>query len=95
MREVSVHRAGLGYLTQYFNALEELKVRLEDDVELECSTSASEKPDYFWTKEVICYISYCIHFILIQTWLILSVCNGILIACYKEMDMFAYHEKIA
>ncbi|XP_056619082.1 uncharacterized protein si:ch211-79k12.1 [Triplophysa dalaica] len=51
MREVSVHRAGLGYLTRYFNQVEELKARLGDDVELECSTSASEKPDYFWTKE--------------------------------------------
>lgn len=46
-----MHRAGLGYLTRYFSPVEELKVRLEDDVELECSTSASEKPDYFWTKE--------------------------------------------
>ncbi|XP_055067362.1 vascular endothelial growth factor receptor 3 [Misgurnus anguillicaudatus] len=51
MREVAVHRTGLGYLTRYYSAVQELKVRLGDDVELECSTSASEKPDYFWTKE--------------------------------------------
>ncbi|XP_051573852.1 uncharacterized protein LOC127452445 [Myxocyprinus asiaticus] len=51
MREVSVHRAGLGYLTRYFNSVQDLKVRLGDDVELECSTSASETPEYFWAKE--------------------------------------------
>lgn len=52
MREVAVHRAGLGYLTRYFNSVQDLKVRLGDDVELECSTSASEAPEYFWAKEV-------------------------------------------
>ncbi|KAG1947599.1 hypothetical protein F2P79_012531 [Pimephales promelas] len=51
MREVSVHRAGLGYLTRYFNSVQDLKVQLGDDVELECSTSASEAPEYFWAKE--------------------------------------------
>lgn len=51
MREVAVHRAGLGYLTRYFNSVQDLKVRLGDDVELECSTSASEAPEYFWAKE--------------------------------------------
>ncbi|XP_051576271.1 uncharacterized protein si:ch211-79k12.1 [Myxocyprinus asiaticus] len=51
MREVSVHRAGLGYLTRYFNSVQDLKVRSGDDVELECSTSASETPEYFWAKE--------------------------------------------
>ncbi|XP_052003040.1 uncharacterized protein LOC127658016 [Xyrauchen texanus] len=51
MREVSVHRAGLGYLTRYFNSVQDLRVRLGDDVELECSTSASETPEYFWAKE--------------------------------------------
>uniref|UniRef100_A0A8C2CDB4 Si:ch211-79k12.1 n=1 Tax=Cyprinus carpio TaxID=7962 RepID=A0A8C2CDB4_CYPCA len=51
MREVAVHRAGLGYLTRYFNSVQDLKVRLGDDVELECSTSGSEAPEYFWSKE--------------------------------------------
>ncbi|XP_026084052.1 vascular endothelial growth factor receptor 3-like [Carassius auratus] len=51
MREVSVHRAGLGYLTRYLNSVQDLKVRLGDNVELECSTTASEAPEYFWTKE--------------------------------------------
>ncbi|XP_058603203.1 vascular endothelial growth factor receptor 3 [Onychostoma macrolepis] len=51
MREVAVHRAGLGYLTRYFNSVQDLKIRLGDDVELECSTSASEAPEYFWAKE--------------------------------------------
>lgn len=51
MREVAVHRAGLGYLTRYFNSVQDLRVRLGDDVELECSTSASEEPEYFWAKE--------------------------------------------
>ncbi len=57
MREVAVHRAGLGYLTRYFNSVQDLKVRLGDDVELECSTSASEAPEYFWAKEVTDLIS--------------------------------------
>ncbi|XP_073703734.1 vascular endothelial growth factor receptor 3 [Garra rufa] len=51
MREVAVHRAGLGYLQRYFNSVQDLKVRLGDDVELECSTSASEAPEYVWAKE--------------------------------------------
>lgn len=52
MRELAVHRAGLGYLTRYFNSVQDLKVQLGDDVELECTTSASEAPEYFWAKEV-------------------------------------------
>ncbi|CAM4700531.1 unnamed protein product [Leuciscus chuanchicus] len=51
MRELAVHRAGLGYLTRYFNSVQDLKVQLGDDVELECTTSASEAPEYFWAKE--------------------------------------------
>lgn len=51
MREVAVHRAGLGYLTRNFNSVQDLKVQLGDDVELECTTSASEAPEYFWAKE--------------------------------------------
>ncbi|TRY94709.1 hypothetical protein DNTS_021602, partial [Danionella cerebrum] len=51
MREVAVHRAGLGYLKRYFNSVQDLRVRLGEDVELECSTSASEEPGYFWAKE--------------------------------------------
>lgn len=47
-----MHRAGLGYLTRYFNSVQDLKVQLGDDVELECTTSASEAPEYFWAKEV-------------------------------------------
>lgn len=47
-----MHRAGLGYLQRYFNSVQDLKVRLGDDVELECSTSASEAPEYVWAKEV-------------------------------------------
>ncbi|XP_036449267.1 uncharacterized protein si:ch211-79k12.1 [Colossoma macropomum] len=51
MREVSVYRSGLGSFTRYFTPLQDLRVRLGDDVELECSTSASESPQYFWAKE--------------------------------------------
>ncbi|XP_072535126.1 vascular endothelial growth factor receptor 3 [Salminus brasiliensis] len=51
MREVSVFRDGLTSFTRYFNSLQELRVKLGDDVELECSTSASETPQYFWSKE--------------------------------------------
>lgn len=47
-----MHRAGLGYLTRNFNSVQDLKVQLGDDVELECTTSASEAPEYFWAKEV-------------------------------------------
>ncbi|XP_066539164.1 uncharacterized protein si:ch211-79k12.1 [Hoplias malabaricus] len=51
MREVSVYRSGLGSFTRYFTSLQDLRVSLGDDVELECSTSASETPQYFWSKE--------------------------------------------
>ncbi|KAK7147433.1 hypothetical protein R3I94_010072 [Phoxinus phoxinus] len=51
MREVAVHRSGLGYLTRNFHSVQDLKVKLGDDVELECSTSASEAPEFFWAKE--------------------------------------------
>ncbi|XP_077067847.1 vascular endothelial growth factor receptor 3 [Siphateles boraxobius] len=51
MREVAVHRAGLGYFARFSNSVQDLKVQLGDDVELECTTSASEAPEYFWAKE--------------------------------------------
>lgn len=63
MREVAVHRAGLGYLTRYLNLVQDLKVRLGDNVELECSTSASEAPEYFWAKEVTDLISNALAFL--------------------------------
>lgn len=58
-----MHRAGLGYLTRYLNSVQDLKVRLGDNVELECSTTASEAPEYFWTKEVTDLISNALAFL--------------------------------
>ncbi|KAI4898245.1 hypothetical protein NFI96_018263, partial [Prochilodus magdalenae] len=49
MREVSVYRGSS--LTRYFSGMQDLRVQLGEDVELECSTSASESPQYFWAKE--------------------------------------------
>ncbi|XP_022529965.2 uncharacterized protein si:ch211-79k12.1 [Astyanax mexicanus] len=52
MREVSVFRDGLTTsFTRYFSSLQDLRVKLGDRVELECSTTASETPQYFWSKE--------------------------------------------
>lgn len=88
-----MHRAGLGYLTRYFNSVQDLKVRLGDDVELECSTSGSEAPEYFWSKEVTDLISnalllFFLHFSLqffkhdALFCLLQNCCIGIAVACF-------------
>ncbi|XP_026863118.2 uncharacterized protein si:ch211-79k12.1 [Electrophorus electricus] len=50
MRELSVYRSGVGTLSRYYS-LQDLRVSLGDNVELNCCTSASETPEYFWAKE--------------------------------------------
>lgn len=52
MREVTVYRGDVNAIAGYLTSLQDLRVRLGDNVELECSTSASETPQYFWAKEV-------------------------------------------
>ncbi|KPP76745.1 hypothetical protein Z043_103892, partial [Scleropages formosus] len=51
MRDLSVYREGVGSYSRYFSSLQDLRVPLGDDVEVECSTSASETPQYSWSKE--------------------------------------------
>ncbi|XP_017323261.1 uncharacterized protein si:ch211-79k12.1 [Ictalurus punctatus] len=51
MREVSVNRAGANIFSHYLAPQDDLRVPLGDDVELDCSTSASETPQYSWSKE--------------------------------------------
>lgn len=53
MREVSVNRASTNLFSRYLTPQEDLRVQLGDDVELDCSTSASETPRYSWFKEVM------------------------------------------
>ncbi|XP_067093299.1 cell surface glycoprotein MUC18 [Osmerus mordax] len=49
MRDISVHRTGF---TRYFSSsMQDLRVPLGDDVEVECTATASETPDYYWQKE--------------------------------------------
>lgn len=52
MRDLSVYRDGGSYYNRYFSSLQDLRVPLGDNVEVECSTSASETPEYSWKKEV-------------------------------------------
>lgn len=52
IRDVTVNKAGATYLTRYLAPQDELRVKVGDDVELECSTTASETPQYSWLKEV-------------------------------------------
>ncbi|XP_062847963.1 advanced glycosylation end product-specific receptor [Trichomycterus rosablanca] len=51
MKDLTVRQAGLAKAANYFTSLEELNVQLGDDVELDCSASSSEDPQYFWVKE--------------------------------------------
>ncbi|KAL4657701.1 cell surface glycoprotein MUC18-like [Arapaima gigas] len=51
MRELSVYREGVSSYSRYFSSLQDLRVPLGDNVEVECSTSASETPQYSWSKE--------------------------------------------
>lgn len=53
IREVSVTKAGANVFTRYLGPQDDLRVPLGDDVELDCSTSASETPKYSWLKEVL------------------------------------------
>ncbi|XP_020510567.1 cell surface glycoprotein MUC18 [Labrus bergylta] len=48
MGELSLSR--LGY-SSYLGMPEELKVRLGDEVVVQCSASSSEEPNYFWNKD--------------------------------------------
>lgn len=85
-----MHRAGLGYLTRYFNSVQDLKVRLGDDVELECSTSASEAPEYFWAKEVTDLLSNAFFLTAVFLALLCMLHNcgfGTAVACFHVMDM--------
>ncbi|KAF5899964.1 vascular endothelial growth factor receptor 3-like, partial [Clarias magur] len=51
IRDVTVNKPGATYLTRYLTPQDELRVKVGDDVELECSTTASETPQYSWLKE--------------------------------------------
>ncbi|XP_048880319.1 basal cell adhesion molecule [Brienomyrus brachyistius] len=51
MRDLSVYRDGGSYYNRYFSSLQDLRVPLGDNVQVECSTSASETPEYSWKKE--------------------------------------------
>ncbi|MCI4374794.1 hypothetical protein PGIGA_G00010250 [Pangasianodon gigas] len=51
MREVSVNRVGANIFSRYLTPQDDLRVPLGDDVELDCSTTASETPQYSWLKE--------------------------------------------
>ncbi|KAM6967595.1 vascular endothelial growth factor receptor 2 [Aplochiton taeniatus] len=48
MRKLSVYRPGF---SRYLSSVEDLKVPLGANVELECSAASSEDPQYFWQKE--------------------------------------------
>ncbi|XP_074538809.1 cell surface glycoprotein MUC18 [Halichoeres trimaculatus] len=48
MGELSLSREGF---SSYLGMPEELKVRLGDDVVVQCSASSSEEPKYFWNKD--------------------------------------------
>lgn len=52
MYDLSFTRGGLGgYYNRFLDALQDLRVPLGSDVEVNCSASASETPEYFWQKE--------------------------------------------
>ncbi|XP_012673612.1 basal cell adhesion molecule [Clupea harengus] len=40
-----------GYYNRFFNSMQDLRVPLGSDVEVNCSATASETPEYFWQKE--------------------------------------------
>ncbi|XP_060906200.1 uncharacterized protein si:ch211-79k12.1 [Labrus mixtus] len=48
MGELSLSRQGY---SNYLGMPEELKVRLGDEVVVQCSASSSEEPNYFWNKD--------------------------------------------
>lgn len=48
-----MNRAGVNAFSRYLTPQDDLRIPLGDDVELDCSTSASETPQYSWLKEVI------------------------------------------
>lgn len=41
-----------GYYSRFLDSMQDLRVPLGSDVEVNCSTTASETPEYFWQKEV-------------------------------------------
>ncbi|XP_034409053.1 basement membrane-specific heparan sulfate proteoglycan core protein [Cyclopterus lumpus] len=49
MGELSLTREG--YTSSYLGVPQELKVRLGDAVVLRCSSSSSEEPSYFWSRD--------------------------------------------
>ncbi|XP_030640412.1 carcinoembryonic antigen-related cell adhesion molecule 18 [Chanos chanos] len=51
MREISVRREGVSSYNRYLTSLEDLRVSLGENVEVECSASSSETPEYTWMKE--------------------------------------------
>ncbi|XP_069041473.1 vascular endothelial growth factor receptor 3 [Lepisosteus oculatus] len=50
MRELSIYRDSSFY-SRFSGQLQELRVAVGGDVEVECSTSASETPQFSWSKE--------------------------------------------
>lgn len=48
-----MNRPGANMISRYLAPQDDLRVPLGEDVELDCSTSASETPQYSWLKEVI------------------------------------------
>ncbi|TSL40947.1 Hemicentin-1 [Bagarius yarrelli] len=56
LREVTVTRASVGMLYRYLAPEDELRIPQGDNVELDCSTTASETPFYTWHKEGEDYI---------------------------------------
>ncbi|XP_063055064.1 myosin light chain kinase, smooth muscle [Engraulis encrasicolus] len=52
MYDLSFSRGGLaGYYNRYLDSMQDLRVPLGSDVEVNCSASASETPEFFWQKE--------------------------------------------
>ncbi|KAI5620554.1 hypothetical protein C0J50_20021 [Silurus asotus] len=51
MREVSVSRPNTNVVSRYLAPQDDLRIRIGEDVELNCSTTASETPQYSWLKE--------------------------------------------
>ncbi|XP_076136139.1 cell adhesion molecule CEACAM20 [Alosa pseudoharengus] len=52
MHELSFARDGpSSYYNRFYDSAQDLRVPLGSDVEVNCSTTASETPEYFWQKE--------------------------------------------
>ncbi|KAG9327943.1 hypothetical protein JZ751_017213 [Albula glossodonta] len=52
MRDVSVSRLGVSSYSRYFSPMQDLRVRVGEDVEVDCSVSASQDPEFTWRKDV-------------------------------------------